>query len=98
MILLFGVTRSSCTFPLVTYILTNHSRIPLRSHLQAYLIFLLLCDSSFVFLMIRRPPRSTRTDTLFPYTTLFRSVRGELGTDVVGKVVAGTVGVAGGSV
>src|SRR3546814_9963503 len=26
-----------------------------------------------VFLMIRRPPRSTRTDTLFPYTTLFRS-------------------------
>src|SRR3546814_4767558 len=30
--------------------------------------------SSFFFLMIRRPPRSTRTDTLFPYTTLFRSV------------------------
>src|SRR3546814_8613234 len=30
--------------------------------------------SSFMFfLMIRRPPRSTRTDTLFPYTTLFRS-------------------------
>src|SRR3546814_18759017 len=28
----------------------------------------------FVFLMIRRPPRSTRTDTLFPYTTLFRSI------------------------
>src|SRR3546814_15869826 len=28
----------------------------------------------FFFLMIRRPPRSTRTDTLFPYTTLFRSV------------------------
>src|SRR3546814_18180952 len=28
----------------------------------------------FVLLMIRRPPRSTRTDTLFPYTTLFRSV------------------------
>src|SRR3546814_2952118 len=27
------------------------------------------------FLMIRRPPRSTRTDTLFPYTTLFRSAR-----------------------
>src|SRR3546814_16378547 len=25
------------------------------------------------FIMIRRPPRSTRTDTLFPYTTLFRS-------------------------
>src|SRR3546814_5390484 len=30
----------------------------------------------FFFLMIRRPPRSTRTDTLFPYTTLFRSWRG----------------------
>src|SRR3546814_6018273 len=27
----------------------------------------------FFLLMIRRPPRSTRTDTLFPYTTLFRS-------------------------
>src|SRR3546814_18842292 len=27
--------------------------------------------------MIRRPPRSTRTDTLFPYTTLFRSARAE---------------------
>src|SRR3546814_8415589 len=27
------------------------------------------------FLMYRRPPRSTRTDTLFPYTTLFRSAR-----------------------
>src|SRR3546814_18890859 len=38
------------------------------------------CDSvNLFFLMIRRPPRSTRTDTLFPYTTLFRSVveRGE---------------------
>src|SRR3546814_6058188 len=28
--------------------------------------------------MIRRPPRSTRTDTLFPYTTLFRAIPGEL--------------------
>src|SRR3546814_12854954 len=27
--------------------------------------------------MIRRPPRSTRTDTLFPYTTLFRSISSE---------------------
>src|SRR3546814_8127821 len=27
--------------------------------------------------MIRRPPRSTRTDTLFPYTTLFRSLQGK---------------------
>src|SRR3546814_7969941 len=35
-----------------------------------YLIFI----SHFFFLMIRRPPRSTRTYTLFPYTTLFRSL------------------------
>src|SRR3546814_19455201 len=33
----------------------------------------LVCLSIFFVLMIRRPPRSTRTDTLFPYTTLFRS-------------------------
>src|SRR3546814_11652537 len=33
------------------------------------------CILFFFFLMIRRPPRSTRTDTLFPYTTLFRSLR-----------------------
>src|SRR3546814_15860877 len=29
--------------------------------------------------MLRRPPRSTRTDTLFPYTTLFRSTLGDAG-------------------
>src|SRR3546814_19335750 len=34
------------------------------------------CLMCFFFLMIRRPPRSTRTDTLFPYTTLFRSAGG----------------------
>src|SRR3546814_3916876 len=34
--------------------------------------------SFFFFLMIRRPPRSTRTDTLFPYTTLFRSAAPEI--------------------
>src|SRR3546814_13352566 len=33
----------------------------------------IVCFVVFFFLMIRRPPRSTRTDTLFPYTTLFRS-------------------------
>src|SRR3546814_18602542 len=33
---------------------------------------MILCFGIF-FLMVRRPPRSTRTDTLFPYTTLFRS-------------------------
>src|SRR3546814_17656004 len=32
----------------------------------------MLCED-VVFLMIRRPPISTRTDTLFPYTTLFRA-------------------------
>src|SRR3546814_9768219 len=32
-----------------------------------------MCVVVFFFLMIRRPPRSTRTDTPFPYTTLFRS-------------------------
>src|SRR3546814_21047319 len=43
--------------------------------------FVFLCtvcyviSTCFFFLMIRRPPRSTRTDTLFPYTTLFRSRR-----------------------
>src|SRR3546814_13071455 len=41
--------------------------------------------SYFLFLMIRRPPRATRTDTLFPYTTLFRS----LGARVeVGEMIA----------
>src|SRR3546814_14411973 len=47
-----------------------------------FFVFSLLSESlsilSFFFLMIRRPPRSTRTDTLFPYTTLFRSGRGDL--------------------
>src|SRR3546814_12337795 len=37
------------------------------------MIWSLLFLRWFFFLMIRRPPRSTRTDTLFPYTTLFRS-------------------------
>src|SRR3546814_3774941 len=35
-----------------------------------------MVSSLSFFLMIRLTPRSTRTDTLFPYTTLFRSVRG----------------------
>src|SRR3546814_5418903 len=37
---------------------------------------------SFFFLMIRRPPRSTRTDTLFPYTTLFRSASDRMPSDI----------------
>src|SRR3546814_12903503 len=40
-----------------------------------FISWLFVCVSFFFFLMIRRPPRSTRTDTLFPYTTLFRSAR-----------------------
>src|SRR3546814_4454042 len=50
--------------------------------------------------MIRRPPRSTRTDTLFPYTTLFRSVGradGKIGVvEIVARVVhhAGAVAIA----
>src|SRR3546814_11206780 len=39
------------------------------SHIRCFTLVLFV----FFFLMIRRPPRSTRTDTLFPYTTLFRS-------------------------
>src|SRR3546814_7813732 len=48
----------------------------------------------FFFLMIRRPPRSTRTDTLFPYTTLFRSTffqqvaQSEHGLDLVADHLA----------
>src|SRR3546814_12038598 len=51
----------------------------------------------FFCLMIRRPPRSTRTDTLFPYTTLFRSVRARsssartLKSDLRGAISCGVV-------
>src|SRR3546814_9017024 len=41
--------------------------------LLCYVLCYVYLFSVFFFLMIRRPPRSTRTDTLFPYTTLFRS-------------------------
>src|SRR3546814_10809762 len=37
------------------------------------MLYLYSCFLTFFFVMIRRPPRSKRTDTLFPYTTLFRS-------------------------
>src|SRR3546814_14714764 len=40
----------------------------------------------FYFLMIRRPPRSTRTDTLFPYTTPFRSIQPGIGLAVQGMM------------
>src|SRR3546814_11962429 len=45
--------------------------------------------------MIRRPPRSTRTDTLFPYTTLFRSRLEEVALDEASKALADAVLVAG---
>src|SRR3546814_5342402 len=51
-------------------------------------VFELICYAVVVccfFLMIRRPPRSTRTDTLFPYTTLFRSALAQGGRAVRGR-------------
>src|SRR3546814_12035520 len=52
----------------------NMSRVCLYYVAVGFFDHLLLSGlSCFFFLMIRRPPRSTRTDTLFPYTTLFRS-------------------------
>src|SRR3546814_16794634 len=46
----------------------------LKEHLRFVCVrFIYVCVCVFFFLMLRRPPRSTRTDTLFPYTTLFRS-------------------------
>src|SRR3546814_17793522 len=56
----------------------------------------------FFCLMIRRPPRSTRTDTLFPYTTLFRSLLGSFRTSSrmllnICAAPVGTDGVGGGA-
>src|SRR3546814_11295123 len=49
----------------------------------------------FFFLMIRRPPRSTRTDTLFPYTTLFRSaVLDEIDIGAVVEAAHAVIGLA----
>src|SRR3546814_16070049 len=45
---------------------------------RSFHIIISLCF--FFVLMIRRPPRSTRTDTLFPYTTLFRSPSVQIAT------------------
>src|SRR3546814_3219331 len=50
-------------------------RLTLFAYLHCFLYQCTLLLLLFIFfLMIRRPPRSTRTDTLFPYTTLFRSL------------------------
>src|SRR3546814_13121341 len=48
----------------MSYIWTDHLFV---------LFHMPFCSALIFFLMRRRPPRSTRTDTLFPYTTLFRS-------------------------
>src|SRR3546814_10962845 len=45
--------------------------------------------------MIRRPPRSTRTDTLFPYSTLFRSVRDVAAVEYGAEIRQGAVSVKG---
>src|SRR3546814_12179009 len=42
----------------------------------------------FFFLMLLRPPRSTRTDTLFPYTTLFRSGRNRAHAQTLSSLVS----------
>src|SRR3546814_10759422 len=55
-----------------------------------------MCVLIFFFLMIRRPPRSTRTYTLFPYTTLFRSLAGRP-VRVVAPFLAGRLARLGGN-
>src|SRR3546814_17657834 len=47
----------------------------MRDYIQVHDIYVSEIGDFVFFLMIRRPPRSTRTDTLLPYTTLFRSTR-----------------------
>src|SRR3546814_10981382 len=50
--------------------------------------------SCFFFFMLRRPPRSTRTDTLFPCTTLFRSVLSPaMGGVIIGHEMGRALGV-----
>src|SRR3546814_20254196 len=58
-----------------------------------HMILMIVFICSCLFLMIRRPPRSTRTDTLFPYTTLFRSI--DAGTPLPGAMekVEGSIAV-----
>src|SRR3546814_17397632 len=61
----------------------------LRAIFCAFLLVHALSSLFFFFLMIRRPPSSTRTDTLFPYTTLFRSDRGNRDLGRAGVVLGG---------
>src|SRR3546814_673714 len=62
----------SCSFIVDLYVSSLHVVVDIFD-----VIFYFLC---FFFLMIRRPPRSTLTDTLLPYTTLFRSNTGDQAT------------------
>src|SRR3546814_14018802 len=65
-------------------------------HVVYIILFLIFCFLVFFFLMIRRPPRSTRTDTLFPYTTLFRSTAAVQPTaEADGGSIADLLGAAG---
>src|SRR3546814_20038088 len=82
------VTRTGFVFPRSLYML-------LANYILLTSIFVSGLSVVF-FLMIRRPPRSTRTDTLFPYTTLFRSLvaaaggdQHALGVEPRGEVAAG---------
>src|SRR3546814_2892243 len=52
---------------------------------------LCLTYTFFFFLMIRGPPGSTRPDTLFPYTTLYRGAVGQAHDDAVGTDVGGRI-------
>src|SRR3546814_17807715 len=80
--MLFFVMLCTLLFVLVLhfFIYTHLSSIMFTSILFSLIIFYIYLFYQisfffflFFFLMIRLPPRSTRTDTLFPYTTLFRS-------------------------
>src|SRR3546814_586959 len=66
-------------------------------HVSFVLLSSSIFDFCLFFLMIRRPPRSTRTDTLFPYTTLFRSPQLPVALDVVDiplvELVIGRIGI-----
>src|SRR3546814_9665040 len=62
---------------------------------MCYFLFNISFIDSVFFLMLRRPPISTRTHTLFPYTTLFRSTR-TAAQCAIHQPAAGPVSVSGG--
>src|SRR6202012_5595150 len=74
--------KMSCQMPLYSTCDTSNSRLfPCFCIVVCFLFFVFF----FFFLMIRRPPRST----LFPYTTLFRSGRGVVRSDVAARLPVG---------